>query len=381
MTPEQEDRLARVVLCQIFEPGDYRLPRYLREHGTAGLVALLRDQTARGIEEVMSETGTRITDVVPERTLELAQRTGARFVIPSDDEWPDRLADLDQVEPLQRKVGEPVGLWVRGPLLLDEVAESIAVVGSRSATMYGADAAAEIAAGLACTGRVVVSGGAYGIDQAAHRGALAVRGRTVVVLANGVDRAYPQSSARVIEAAAETGAVISELAPGCSPTRARFLARNRVIAALTRGTVVVEAAVRSGALNTANWAQRLNRPVLGVPGPIGSAASAGVHELIRGGGATLVTGADDVLEVVSESGVNLTTPRRAPKRLRDDLEEEPARVLEAVPVLQPAGSESISRTAGLGLLATGRTLVQLEKHGLVEQTQSGWRQTERARTG
>lgn len=381
MTPAEEDRLARVVLCQVFEPGDYRLRRFLDELGAVGLATGLRDQSARGITEIMSATGTRIADVHPERTLEAAERVGARFVVPDDAEWPERLGDLNRIEPLQRKVGEPLGLWVRGPLRLDQMDDAVAVIGSRSATMYGVDQAAGISAEIARTGRPVVSGAAYGIDQAAHRGALAARGRTVVVLAGGVDRPYPASAVRLIDAAAESGAVISELPPGCSQTRTRFLARNRVIAALARGTVVVEASVRSGALNTANWTQRLNRPVLGVPGPVGSATSEGVHELIRSGGALLVTRAEDVLEAVSESGRHLVTPRRAPVRARDQLDEEPFRVLEAVPVVQAAGCTSISRTAGLGLVATGRTLVQLEKHGLVEQVDGGWRQTERARTG
>lgn len=380
MTPAEEDRFARVVLCQVFEPGDYRLPRFLGELGAAGLVRALREQGARGVSEIVSETGARIAEVQPERALEAAARVGARFVVPGDPEWPERLGDLNRVEPLQRKVGEPLGLWVRGPLRLDEMEDAVAIIGSRSATMYGADRAADIAAQLARDGRPVVSGGAYGIDQAAHRGALAGRGRTAVVLAGGVDRPYPSSAVRLIDAAAESGAVISELPPGCTQTRTRFLARNRVIAALSRGTVVVEAAVRSGALNTANWTQRLNRPVMGVPGPVTSAASEGVHELIRAGGALLVTCAEDVLEVVSPSGRNVTTPRRAPVRARDRLGDEPFRVLEAVPVVQPVGCTAISRTAGLGLVATGRTLVQLEKHGLVEQVDGGWRQTERART-
>src|SRR4029078_13034542 len=123
------------------------------------------------------------------------------------------------------------------------------------------------------------------IDQAAHRGALAGGVSTVAVLACGVDRAYPAAHQRLLDHLADRGAVVSELAPGCAPTRLRFLARNRVIAALTRGTVVVEAAVRSGALNTANWANRLHRTVMGVPGPVTSAPSQGVHQLIRTGAA------------------------------------------------------------------------------------------------
>ena len=152
---------------------------------------------------------------------------------------------------------------MRGPVGLHELESSVAVVGSRSATSYGADLAASIGAELARADQTVVSGAAFGIDQAAHRGSLAMGGPTVAVLACGVDRAYPLAHKALLDHLAATGAVVSELAPGCAPTRLRFLSRNRLIAALTGGTVVVEAALRSGALNTANWAGRLNRPAHG----------------------------------------------------------------------------------------------------------------------
>ena len=218
----------------------------------------------------------------------------------------------------------PLGLWVRGPLRLDALPAPVAVVGSRSATTYGTDVAAELAAGLARAGSAVVSGAAFGIDQAAHRGALAGDGPTVAVLACGVDRAYPAAHQRLLDHLAEHGAVVSELAPGCAPTRLRFLARNRIIAALSRGTVVVEAAVRSGALNTASWTARLNRPLMGVPGPVTSAPSEGVHQLIRSGAATLVTRADDVLELTGQMGEHLAEEARAPVSARDGLPGAPA---------------------------------------------------------
>ena len=160
-------------------------------------------------------------------------------------------------------MASPIGLWVRGPLRLDELADSVAVVGSRSATTYGEDVARELGAGLARAGDCLVSGAAFGIDQAAHRGALAVGGPSVAVLACGVDRAYPAAHRDLIDHLAPAGAVVSELPPGCAPLRMRFLARNRIIAALTRGTVLVEAALRSGALNTAGWADSLSPPADG----------------------------------------------------------------------------------------------------------------------
>jgi DNA processing protein len=275
----------------------------------------------------------------------------------------------------------PLGLWVRGPLRLDALSGPVAVVGSRSATTYGTDVAAELGAGLARAGSTVISGAAFGIDQAAHRGALAGSGPTVAVLACGIDRAYPAAHQRLLDHLAEYGAVVSELAPGCAPTRLRFLARNRLIAALSRGTVVVEAAVRSGALNTASWTSLLNRPLMAVPGPVTSAPSAGAHELIRSGAAALVTRAEDVLELTGQMGEHLAEPLRAPASARDGLPMRQRRTLEAVPLARPAGSDSIARTAGLGAAEVNTILVALAQRGLVEQLPTGWRLADDADQG
>ncbi len=226
---------------------------------------------------------------------------------------------------------------------------------------------------MAQAGAVVVSGAAFGIDQAAHRAALAVRGRTVAVLACGVDRAYPAAHRGLLEVVAEVGAVVSELRPGCAPTRLRFLGRNRLIAAMTRGTVVVEAAVRSGALNTASWAGRLGRVVMGVPGPVNSAPSEGVHELIRSGAAALVTRGDHVLELVSPAGTRLAATPRAPERPRDRLGSTEQRVLEAVPLYRGATVSAVARTAGLGSAAVLASLHALRELGWVTESDARWR--------
>jgi DNA processing protein len=282
--------------------------------------------------------------------------------------------DLLTAGEVQRRGGPPLGLWAKGPVRLDALADSVAVVGSRSATTYGAEVSTSISAILARAGAPVVSGAAFGIDQAAHRGALTGGGApTVAVLACGVDRAYPAAHRGLLEHQGAEGLVVSELAPGCSPTRLRFLARNRLIAALTRGTVVVEAAVRSGALNTANWAARLNRAVLGVPGPVTSAPSQGVHQLIRTGAATLVTSGEEVLEVVGAAGSHLLEEPRGPERQRDLLSLRHQQVLDAVPVATGAGADSIARTAGMGLLEVRSALHRLEVLGLVEAGEGGWR--------
>lgn len=214
----------------------------------------------------------------------------ARFVIPGDSEWPQQLNDL---------AAPPLGLYVRGDADLRMLAlSSIAIVGSRAATSYGLRVAADFAADLAERGWPIVSGAAFGIDAAAHRGALAVGGLTAAVLANGVDEAYPRAHTDLIRRITENGVVISEVPPGSHPTRARFLTRNRLIAALTRGTLVVEAAQRSGSLRTAAQAEELMRVVMATPGPIDSAASAGVHQWIAQRRAELVTSAAEVIELV-----------------------------------------------------------------------------------
>ncbi len=169
--------------------------------------------------------------------------------------------------------------------------------------------------------------------------------------------------------------MIAEVPPGCAPTRGRFLSRNRLIAALTRGTVVVEAATRSGALNTASWATRLNRHLMGVPGPVTSAQSQGVHQLIRTGAASLVTYGDEVLEIVGETGTHLVTPPRAPARPRDRVPPRDARVLDAVPLASPAPVDSIAITAGMALLDVQAALRRLVRDGLVELSERGWRLT------
>lgn len=373
----EEDRLARVVLNQLFEPGDLRPAAALKELGASRLLDEIR--SARTASDIRNDAGVRLAEIEPQRDLERAARLGIRFIVPGDVEWPTALDDLADAEPLQHLGGAPIGLWVRGPVRLHELGRPVAVVGSRAATTYGADVAAEIAAVCCRAGHPVVSGLAFGIDQAAHRGALAVHGTTVAVLANGVDRAYPIAHDRLLDAIAAEGAVVSELAPGCSPTRVRFLSRNRVIAALADVTVVGEAAVRSGALNTANWAVRLHRILAGVPGPVTSAASQGVHQLIRSGAAGLVTSGQDVLELLGASGEHMVAEPREPAGPRDRLTRRQQRVLDAVPLTRPVPSARIARTAGIGVSEVRRDLDHLARLGLVRVTPGdGWRLTELA---
>jgi DNA processing protein len=367
-----QERLARAALTRVFEPGDERGGRWLREIGP---VELIRSLTRRdGSAQVLGgTTATRLggyrlraSGADPRKDLADVAAIGGRFVCPGDREWPTQLDDLGDAR--------PIGLWVRGGCDLRLWAlRSVAVVGARACTPYGAHMAATLAAGLAELGWVVVSGAAFGVDGAAHRGALAAGGATMAVLACGVDVAYPRGHAELIGRIVEQGLVMGELPPADHPTRSRFILRNRVIAALTRGTVVVEAEYRSGSLVTARNAQRLGRFTMGVPGPATSGLSAGVHELLRGEG-VLVTDAAEISELVGEIG-DLAPVRRGPVLPRDLLDAVSARVLDALPGRGVMDGRDVARSAGTSTDEALGRLYELHSLGFVEREGDGWRLT------
>ncbi|MFF8936781.1 DNA-processing protein DprA [Streptomyces paradoxus] len=367
-----EELLGRVLLTRVIEPGDEAGGRWVRELGVGEVVRRLGQDGA----PLPGASGTRWAGLVararaarPRRDLEAARDAGVRFVSPGDAEWPGQLDDLGDAQPL--------GLWVRGrPSLRMWALRSVAVVGARACTEYGAHMAATLAAGLAEQGWVVVSGGAYGVDGAAHRGALGAGGATVAVLACGVDRPYPRGHTQLISRIAEQGLVIGELPPGDHPTPSRFILRNRVIAALTRGTVVVEAAHRSGSLVTARAAQRLGRHTMGVPGPATSGLSAGVHDLLRGE-AALVTDVADVVELVGDIG-ELAPDRRGPVLPRDLLEPATRQVLAALPGRGAARPDEIARSAQTAPDDAIARLYELRALGYVERHGDGWKLTRQA---
>jgi len=218
----------------------------------------------------------------------------------------------------------------------------------------------------------VVSGGAYGIDAAAHRGALTSGGITVAVLACGVDRPYPMGNAALFERIANSGLLVSEWPPGTEPHRHRFLIRNRVIAALTSGTVMVEASARSGATSTLRRAAALKRPAMVVPGPVTSAMSVGCHDMLREiAGSRLVTGLAHVLDEVGRIGVDLAPPARGPVHVRDGLDQDSAQLLEAVPARRAVGAEEIAARAGMELRLALRKLALLTDLGLLRRVEGG----------
>ncbi|MFD2796212.1 DNA-processing protein DprA [Promicromonospora vindobonensis] len=307
----------------------------------------------------------RLERLDPAGELMMLGRYGGTFLTPDDPRWPTGFAGLG--------AGAPLALWVRGdPDLTRLGVRSVSLVGSRACTDYGIRVTRALACGLADRGFTVVSGGANGIDAEAHRGALVSGAPTVAFLAGGVDRLYPASNTDLLRRTMERGAVVSEVPPGSVPGKQRFLKRNRLIAALTSGTVVVEASVRSGALSTANHAVSLLRPLGAVPGPVTSMASAGCHELLRRGAAVCVTDAAEAAELVGDLGES-APERRGEARPGDDLDAAGKAVLDALPVRKAAHERSIARAAGLALGDTTGALGLLELMGLAEQKDGGWR--------
>lgn len=330
------------------------LPHSGRAHGTATARRALAEGRARWSARADPRT---VADA-----LRSAAQVGARLLLPGDDDWPASVDDLDD--------HAPHALWVRGAALLLTAVPRVAVVGARASTAYGEHVAAELAGDLAATGAVIVSGGAYGIDGTAHRAALGVEGRTVALLAGGVDRAYPAGHHQLLAAIAAQGAVVSELPCGAAPTKWRFLARNRLIAALGHATVVVEAGWRSGSLNTAGHAAALGRPLGAVPGPVTSTASAGCHRLLREYDARCVTSAAEVRELWGDIAPD--------DRLSMPSDPDRTRLLDALSTRSLLAETELARRSGLSPNRVRALLGILELEGAVRRGSEGWR---RAATG
>ena len=406
---DDEVLLAHAYLNRVAEPGSIPLWAWVRRHGPVAAAESIRRGAVDG--DVAAVTSARRCSVDPRDDLDAALRHGIRLVVPESPDWPHfalaaleatgrkRLATYRAGDRTHREGGEPVpplALWVRGVGDLASAAvRSVAIVGARAATSYGEHVTAELAYGLARRGVTVVSGGAYGIDAAAHRSALAADGSAILVSAGGLDRPYPPGNVSLYERTAESGLLISERPPGSAPHRGRFLTRNRLIAALATGTVVVEAAQRSGALNTARHTQTLGRPLMAVPGPVTSAMSAGCHSLLRrdGAGALLVTGVDDVLQVVGSIGetapIDPTTgPHQdaghggpnARRRALDGLDPVARRVFDGLPARRPVREDELARRSGVSAIEVVRALPVLHLAGLVQTSEEGYRIASDARS-
>lgn len=358
---DDTQRRARLALARLSEPGDLVIARRLQQDEPDKVVADIRQgriSELRGYQP-------RLSDVDPDADLVGAASLGAHVLIPGEPGWPDQLDALE---------APPHCLWVLGTPDLSGLCErAVAIVGARACTAYGLDVAHDLAGGLAQRGFTIISGGAFGIDAAAHRAALSQDGVTVAVMARGLDRFYPASNTALLRQVRHAGAVISELPPGWAPLRHRFLARNRLIAALGPGVVVVEAGLRSGSRNTARWARELGRPVGAVPGPVTSMASAGCHEEIRQGLAALVTDAAEVAELVGRIGQDLADPKHGPIAALDLLGPDAGVVHAAMPLRTTTTDERLARLTALSDQRVRAALGELTMEGLAVRTDDGWR--------
>jgi DNA processing protein len=375
-----------VGLSALVEPGNRELGQILRRVGPAVAADVLcssgvSEQLA-GAAEARLGKPLRVPEVAAlgERLMADAERLGTRIVCPDDEEWPARFVDLVRISRgytgmvADRDTDPPLALWVRGPHRLDLALDrSVSIVGARAATEYGMYVAGDLAHGLAGSGWTVVSGGALGIDGAAHRAALAAGGVTVAVLACGIDRPYPLSHTGMFERIGEEGLVISEWPPDAPPYKLRFLIRNRLIAAASAGTVLVEAGHRSGARQTLGRARLLGRPVLVVPGPVTSAMSVGCHEELRQEGSRAVASVAHVVEEVGRIGADLAPLPVTPERPHDRLDPMAQQVLDGVPLRRPRSAEEIAAAAGVSGRDARRSLPLLVALGHVETADDGYR--------
>ncbi|THV43267.1 DNA-processing protein DprA [Glycomyces buryatensis] len=374
-----DPRLALMLLSSIVEPGDAELDELLGEVGPVEVVGRIWEGDVPERLRRLTSAQVACTPDPADRADQIASATescGARFLIPGDPAWPEQLRDLhlvcDADEPHLRP---PRCLWIRGTGELAAICRrSVAVVGARAASEYGQHLADDLSADLTEAGWTVISGGALGIDRSAHLGAMARGGPTVAVLACGVDRPYPKANRSMFDLVLERGLILSEWPPGSATMRHRFLTRNRVIAALSAGTVVIEAGSRSGARNTARHAAELGRVLMFTPGPVTSSQSVGVHQLAREGWeARLVTRAEEVIEDLTGIGGPMAAPPPIPKRPFDRLNEVEARLVESLPRGYVVEEAQLAAAAGVPVETATETLRSLRKAGWVELMEGRWR--------
>ena len=378
-----EDRFARAAWTLIAEPGDRHAGLLVNRLGSAAalsvvidrrsprwVVSLLGEDTAAEdgpvaeaeIASALERWTPRLKSEAVVRALRQAARFEARLLVPDDELWPAGLDDLGDFG--------AIGLWMRGAdEALASLSHGIALVGARAATGYGEHVTMEASAGLVDRGYSIVSGAAYGIDGMAHRAALASKGHTVAFLAGGVDRFYPSGHESLLGRIVETGAVISEVPCGTAPTKWRFLQRNRLIAAASLATIVLEAGWRSGSLNTAGHASALGRPLGAVPGPVTSAASAGCHRLIRDYDAVCVTNADEMAELAPLGEVQARLPMAAED---DRSSPERTRLFDALSARSPRTTTDVAARSGLSIPEVQALLGSLQLEGEVHESERGW---------
>lgn len=358
----QDDDVARLAWAHVSEPRDEKAAALIGELGHAdALDHVVKHPTE--FEGIMR----RWEALDLPASLRRCENLAIRVVVPRDREWPGGLDDLDL---------KPHCLFVAGCGDLGQMCrQSVSLVGARAATAYGQRTAAQIACEAGEQGVATVSGGALGIDAAAHRGAMLEEAGTICVLAGGIDRVYPAAHAQMFEAIRAHGVLVSEMPIGADPMRQRFLHRNRLIAALSPGTIVVEAGLRSGSLSTARRAIELNRVVGAVPGPVTSASSAGCHELIREGGAVLVTGTSDVLELIGSYEPRVSSAEAAFPVIelpQDKVSYRARTVWDALPLRKGQDVDELARSCALAPGDVRAALGELDLAQLAAQEDGRW---------
>lgn len=373
---------ARILLGWLVEPGSRSLHALVAKMGPVEALAHITSgpMTDRLAATAAARLGGHEPARIVDRLRRQAERLGVTIIVPESPQWPSALDNLVRIsqqsnEGQDRDTLPPHVLWLRGRLSLQEAAaKCVAIVGARASTSYGEHVASEVAYDLAERGWTVISGGAFGIDAAAHRGALAADGQTIAVMACGVDRLYPSGNSGLLEHIAGRGLIVSEWPPGAAPHKVRFLIRNRVIAALSQGTVMVEASARSGARQTMRRARQMGRRTMAVPGPVTSEMSIGCHEELRRDDedrVRLVTNAKHVLEEVGSIGGDLASVAKGPKRAYDSLSPLELQLVDATPRAAGATAEQIAATAGVPALYAHATLPALELRGYVRKAPDG----------
>lgn len=372
-----DEIIARCLWSGIGEPGDRWVGRICDALGALEALTALdagtpASELARAIASATGDDADEITDEISDALerwlprlrgadavghLERAQRIGASILIPSHALWPRGLTRLGD--------HAPVALWLRGSVdALRTLDKSLSIVGARASTGYGEHVTMDVVSSLVDRGFSIVSGAAYGIDGMAHRAALSSEGTTIAVLAGGIDRLYPSGHDALLKRIIDSGLVVTELPCGFAPTKWRFLQRNRLIAALTCATVVVEAGWRSGSLNTAHHALDMDIPVGAIPGPVTSASSAGTHRLLRETPAVCVTTATEIAQLVSSD---------CDEPLSSELVSPNAtRVLDSLSRTKARSHEELVTLSGLTSMQVMATLGLLELQGSVRQNTTGW---------
>lgn len=378
-SPSPQVRDAWIELAHAAEPADLSVARLVQRVGPIEALERIR----RGSSGLRHQEGlqARLRGVTANAAEERAHHLGVRILTRVDAEWPTQIEALEATT--------PCALWVLGAASLRLLAlRSVSMVGARACTAYGEEVTRSWSAQLASEGWTIVSGAAFGIDAAAHRGALGADGVTIALLAGGVDVPYPRAHASLLAAISDQGLVVSEVPPGEAVRRQRFLSRNRLIAALGRATIVVEASERSGTSATARTAASLLRPVLAVPGPITSPASAGCHRMIGDGTALLAADLDAVATVLEldaargfQGGDHAGDAGRAGGACghedevtrRDRLDPRESAVLDAMPARGWLGLADLVRESGLAMTDVLASVSVLVVSGWLEEGAAGWR--------